>query len=142
MTTVDPAALPPTDAEITFDGGIPGFPGSTRYVIARLGDADESAFQLLQSIDEPDVALIVTEPWLFFPDYAPVIPDADQEDLELTSPDDAIVFCSVTLDSQAGAVYLNLLGPFVVNGTTRRGRQVVLAESGYPTRARVELAGD
>jgi flagellar assembly factor FliW len=36
-------------------------------------------------------------------------------------------------------VFVNLMGPFVVNPNTRRGCQFVLAGSGYPLRAPVKL---
>jgi flagellar assembly factor FliW len=36
-------------------------------------------------------------------------------------------------------VFVNLMGPFVVNPKTRRGCQFVLAGSGYPLRAPVKL---
>jgi flagellar assembly factor FliW len=120
-----------------FEDGIPGFAGSTRFAL--LNVSEDSAFQLLQSLDEPDVAMIVTVPWLFFPDYAPELSELERQELELDAKEDAVIFSAVTLDADHGAVYLNLLGPFVVNVRTHRGRQVVLADSGYPVRAEARL---
>lgn len=50
-----------------------------------------------------------------------------------------MIFCPVTLDSAQRTVYLNLLGPFVVNARTNAGRQIVLTDSGYPVRAPVQI---
>jgi flagellar assembly factor FliW len=86
------------------------------------------------------MALIVTVPWLVFPEYSPEISELERKQLRLESPDDAIVFCPVTLTGDPDTVYVNLLGPFVVNGETLEGRQVVLADSEYPVRAPVTLA--
>jgi len=36
-------------------------------------------------------------------------------------------------------VYVNLLGPFVVNVATRVGRQFVLNDTDWPLRARVDI---
>jgi flagellar assembly factor FliW len=122
---------------LTFEDGIPGFPGSRRFVLVEV--AEDSAFQLLQSVDEPDVALVVTVPWIFFPDYAPELSELERAALGIEHREDAIVFCPVTLDVEHETVFLNLLAPFVVNAATRRGRQVILLESGYPVRAPVKL---
>jgi flagellar assembly factor FliW len=118
---------------ILFEDGIPGFAGSRRFALVNV--AEDSAFQLLQSLDEPDVAMIVTVPWLFFPDYAPELSELERAELELESAEDAVIFSAVTLNAEESTISLNLLGPFVVNVRTRRGRQVVLSDSDYPVRA-------
>ncbi len=123
---------------VTFPDGLPGLPGYEHFVLVEI--VEDGVFQRLQSIDDSDVAMYVCVPWLFFPDYAPELAPAEQEDLGIERVEDALVFCPVTLDPDAGRVYVNLLGPFVVNAGTRRGRQLVLAGSDYPTRAPIELA--
>lgn len=119
-----------------FAEGIPGFPGCRSFHLTDL--ASDSAFQLLECVDDPDVSIVVTVPWTFFPEYAPVVDDEAQEALGLDSPDDAVVFCPVTL-GEDDTVFVNLLGPFVVNARTRLGRQLVL-DGDQPLRAPVRLA--
>lgn len=121
------------DPAIEFEDGIPGFPDARRFVIVEL--VDDGAFQLLQSVEDPDLALVVAVPWLFFPDYTPELTDVDQSGLGIESQDDAVVFCAVTLDGETKTASMNLLGPFVVNTKTRKGRQVVLAEQDYAIKA-------
>ena len=125
------------DRVLTFEEGIPGFPQLREFVLVELGG--EGLFRELRSVEEPDVAMIVCVPWSFFPGYAPELSDDEQADLGLERPEDAVVFCPVTLDAANDRVYVNLLGPFVVNTATRRGRQLVLTDSGYPVRAELEL---
>lgn len=130
------------DAEIEekilrFPDGIPGFPELQRFVIVEF--REDGAFQQLQSVDDPDVAMIVCVPWLFFPDYAPVVGDIEQHALELESSDDAILFVPVSVDAESGEVSLNLLGPFVVNAKTRVGTQLVLSGTEYQVRTPVEI---
>lgn len=122
---------------VHFLDGIPGFPNLERFVVVEL--RDDGAFQQLQSVDDPDISVIVTVPWLFFPDYAPVLSDAEQEELELESADDAVVFVPVSFDAGSRQASLNLLGPFVVNSKTRRGSQVVLTGSEYSVRTPIDL---
>ncbi len=122
-----------------FPDGLPGLPDLERFVIVEL--REDGAFQQLQSLDNIDISMIVCVPWLFFPDYAPVLSDVEQAELELETADDAILFVPVTIDSETREIFLNLLGPFVVNVKTRKGRQLVLTGTDYSTRTPIELPG-
>jgi flagellar assembly factor FliW len=134
----DDPEVPLEDVVLTFDDGIPGFPEVRRFALVE--EVPDSAFQLLQCVDDPDVAIIVTVPWLFFPEYSPEISDLEARELGLEVPEDAVVFNPVTLDAEHDLVYVNLLGPFVVNSRTRQGRQLVLTDSDHPTRAPLDLS--
>lgn len=118
--------------ELAFDDGIPGFPRSRRFRLTQTGP--DRAFQLLESLDEPGVSLLVVEPWLLFPDYEPDLPDADCEALGLADPGQAAVLCAVTVDGAAREAWANLRAPFVINVATHHGRQVVL-DADLPLRA-------
>ena len=122
-----------------FPDGLPGLPDLEHFVIVEL--REDGAFQQLQSLDNVDVSMIVCVPWLFFPDYAPVLSDLEQAELELESADDAVLFVPVSFDTDSRQMFLNLLGPFVVNAKTRKGRQLVLTGTDYTTRTPIELPG-
>ena len=126
--------------ELEFPAGIPGLPGATTFVLesATSDGSDDPLFEVLRAVDN-SVALIVTQPWSFFPDYAPDLPDEELDEIGIKGPEDVTIFCSVTLDQTAHCVYVNLLGPFVVNVTTRVGRQIVLTDGDWPVRARVDI---
>jgi flagellar assembly factor FliW len=120
-----------------FADGIPGFPDHRRFLLVDV--VEGGAFQLMQSIDDEQMSMVVGVPWVFFPDYSPELPEADERELGITDPADAVVFCPVTLDPDDDVAYVNLLGPFVVNIKTLQGRQVVLADDTHPVRAEVRL---
>ncbi len=122
-----------------FPDGLPGLPDLERFVIVEL--REDGAFQQLQSLDNVDVSMIVCVPWLFFPDYAPVLSDLEQAELGLETADDAILFVPVSFDRGSRQMFLNLLGPFVVNAKSRKGRQLVLTGTNYSTRTPIELPG-
>lgn len=124
---------------LRFPDGLPGLPELERFVIVEL--REDGAFQQLQSVDNIDISMIVCVPWLFFPDYAPILSDVEQAELGLESADDAILFVPVSFDADTRQVFLNLLGPFVVNAATRVGRQLVLTGTDYSTRTPIELPG-
>lgn len=120
-----------------FPDGLPGLPELENFVVVEL--REDGAFQQLQSLDDIDVSMIVCVPWLFFPDYAPVLSDLEQAELGLETADDAILFVPVSFDPESRQVFLNLLGPFVVNAKTKVGRQLVLTGTDYSTRTPIEL---
>ena len=122
------------DGVLHFPDGIPGFPDARAFLLGDL--TEDGVFQLLQAAQDPDLSMVVSQPWLFFPDYAPELPEEDRADLGIESPDEAVVFCAVTA-GESDQLYVNLLGPFVVNPHTRTGRQVVLADQDWPLRAPV-----
>jgi flagellar assembly factor FliW len=128
------------EQHLEFDDGIPGFPDAHRFQLVEI--VDDGAFQLLQSVDDPDLAMVVAVPWLFFPDYSPELTDMDQSGLGIEDEQDAVVFCAVTLDSEQRTAHMNLLGPFVVNVKTRKGRQIVLTDQDYPLRAELPLGSN
>jgi flagellar assembly factor FliW len=138
VTDSAPAHEHAPEGVITFPEGIPGFPHAHRFVLSDLDD--EGTFQLLDCLDDEHLSMVVCIPWLLFPDYAPEIDPVTQADLGLERPEDAIVFVSVTVEPDDEALYCNLLGPFVVNARTLRGRQVVQHDVELPVRASVPLA--
>ena len=111
--------------------GLLGFPDVTRFAL--VDASDDGAYFWLQAVDDPQLAFLAAVPWAFFPDYEPELSDSDQEALALTDATDAMVLCLLTITEDA--VTANLLGPVVINAVTRSGRQIVLGDSEYSTRA-------
>jgi flagellar assembly factor FliW len=123
---------------LTFDGGIPGFASAERFT---LGDfTEDGTFQLLRSLDDPELSLVVTSPWLFFPDYGLDLPETERRELGIEDPAEALVFCSVIAEDTE-ELFLNLKAPFVANARTRAARQVVLDDPDLPLRALVPSGG-
>lgn len=120
---------------LLFDEGIPGFPDARRFLLEEL--VPDGVFHLFRNLDDPDLAMVVADPWTFFPDYAPELTELEKTGLELGDSQDAIVFCSVRFDED-GAV-MNLVGPFVVNIRTGRGCQIVLTDQELLLRAQLVL---
>lgn len=118
---------------LSFPEGLLGFPEARRFAMVESDDA--GVYFWLQSVDDPSLAFLTVMPWAFFPDYAVDLPEAEERSLELEREGDALVLCLLTVHRDTKAITANLLGPLVINAVSRRGRQVVLAESGYPVRA-------
>ena len=126
------------DRIISFPKGLLGFPAAKRYCLLEPGD--EACFFWLQSLDDPALAFVVTDPALFVPDYSvPIRPD-QMSDLSLSRLEDAQVF--VIVNKVEAQLTGNLQGPLVINTLTRAGEQMVLAEKRWTTRHPLMRVGE
>lgn len=118
---------------ITMPEGVIGFEDCTRYVVVH--QDEKSPFKWLQSLDDGAVAFPIIDPWQFKADYAPTLAKNDAAWLELTEETPKLVFVIVTIprDNPRGMT-ANLLGPLVINGLTRRGKQMIVEDTCYTTK--------
>lgn len=128
------------DAVVDFPDGLIGLPGRRFALVAQSPD---SPFYWLHAVDEPAIAVPVTNPWLFFSDYDVKISDEDARRLELQRPDDAEILCVVRACPELADFTVNLVSPVVINAASLLGRQVINEVGGYAVRqplfAEVEL---
>jgi len=115
---------------ITVPKGLLGFPQFTRYALIQTGQ--ENYFFWLQSVDEPGLAFVVTDPGIFFKDYDIPLRDETLADLQISDPQavQLFVICNKVDNWLTG----NLLGPIVVNAANCLAEQVVLTEKRWTTR--------
>lgn len=108
------------EAVIEFPTGLIGVGGSRFALLAR----DEStAFQWLHELDEPELALPVTDPFAFFPDYAVEISDSEAMRIGVEDPAATDVYVIVRAAEELEGFSANLLAPILVcNG---KGHQVI-----------------
>ncbi|MBY0449602.1 MAG: flagellar assembly protein FliW [Cyanobacteria bacterium] len=124
------------DRIIEFVGPILGFEQYSRFVI--LDHSEDSPFKWLQSVDEADLAFVITNPKFFGIDYEFALPTETAEILALTNADDALVVTLVNIPpNNPGLMTANLLGPLVVNQQNRRALQAILSESKFSTKTRL-----
>ena len=114
-----------------FADGLLGFEHLSDFAVVAADD--DGVYFWLQSADDSSVAFLTVVPGLFFPDYEPDVPDLDVEALDLSKPSDAHVLCIITIGEDA--ITANLLGPVIVNVSTRAARQVVLGEQRWSVHA-------
>lgn len=118
------------DRVITFPKGILGFAGHKRFCLLEPGE--DACFFWLQSVDDPALAFVVTDPAIFVPEFTVPIRPEQMQDLSLGKLEDAQVFVIVNkIENQLTG---NLQGPLVVNTLSKVGEQFVLAEKRWTTR--------
>ena len=99
------------EAVLSFPRGLIGLGGS-RYALLST-DAD-SPFSWLHSVEDPDLALPVTRPWQFFPDYEVVLPDGEAAALGLRDDVPADVWVTVRATERVEDFTANLRAPIVI----------------------------
>jgi flagellar assembly factor FliW len=118
------------DRVINFPKGLLGFQEQKRYCL--LQPNDDACFFWLQSLENPDLAFVITDPNLFVAEYSVPIRNEQMEDLRLSKLEDAQVF--VIVNKVGEKLTGNLQGPLVVNTLAKVGEQFVLAEKRWTTR--------
>jgi flagellar assembly factor FliW len=121
---------------LTFVGPVAGFPQHRAFVLTEIDPS--SMVCALRSLDDPDVRFLVLPPGPLFPEYAPEISDDWAETLELSQADDALVLVIVNPGTSIADATVNLMAPIVINTSTLRAAQVVLADD-LPLRAPLPL---
>jgi flagellar assembly factor FliW len=115
---------------MNFPHGLLGFPEHKRYALIQTGR--DSCFFWLQSIEDPALAFVVTDPNVFFRDYDVPLRDELVAEMQMSDPRFAQIFviCNRIDDWLTG----NLLGPIVINVANHSAQQVVLTEKKWTTR--------
>jgi flagellar assembly factor FliW len=112
---------------IEFPHGLIGLGGQRFAIVER-----EGSFSWLHSIDDPSLALPVTNPWDFFADYSVELSDEDSEPIN-AAPADVAVWVTVRAGAELADFYANLRAPILV--AEGQGHQVINESPDAPVRA-------
>lgn len=118
------------DRVIVFPKGLLGFASFTRFCL--LEPANDACFFWLQSLEDPSLAFVVTDPSLFVADYSVPIRPEQVAELGLDRFEDAKVLVIVNKIEQT--LTGNLQGPVVINVNNRQAEQLVLVDKRWTTR--------
>ena len=130
-----------TDADVLeFPWGLPGFPSLRRWIA--LNVESQSNFVWLQSLDDMNVALPTADPYVIFEDYNPKLPAYAAAALDINDPSEFTLLGVVVVTENAEEMTMNLFAPLVINLRTRKGRQIVLENSGFSVRQPIPRKAD
>lgn len=118
--------------EICFTWGIPGL-DYNQFTLSLL--TDDSPFYYLRSVEQPEVGLLLINPFLVFKDYEFELTDDVTSQLKITNEKQVLVFCTVNTSRGVDSATVNLLAPIVINSAHLVGKQVVLNDKKYSLRA-------
>jgi len=124
-------SIPPGNV-LVFPRGLIGFEGQREFTLIRV--KDDSPFLILQSMSDPGLGLLVTDPFAFLGDYKISVGDAELKLLKLENIRQMAVLVTVTIPhGQPEQTTLNLSGPLVINHEARIGMQIPQVDSDFPS---------
>ena len=118
---------------VTFNKGIPGFNELKKFILLDLEEYEP--FKLLQSLEDDEIALIVTSPYEFFNQYEIKLSEETIKNLEIESAEQVMILTTVTLNSDVKKITTNLQGPIVINTSNNFGEQIILDNSKYKVKS-------
>jgi len=120
-----------TENLIHFPDGLIGFEELRDFVV--MPNREEGPLFWIQSVEDKDIAFLLTDPQNFFVDYA-VAPDkTEQTKLQSSTVDECYALAVVTLQPDK-SVTLNLAAPVIFSPQSNRALQVILEGAPYNTR--------
>ena len=137
MISIDTKHFGPIQIEehdvVIFPEGIPGFEGSRRFTL--LGKNDGAApFFWLQSLDQPDVSLVVMDPFAIYDQYSVEVADEELNVLAINDPERIMTLCVVVIPEDVKQIRANLKAPILINLENNIGKQVMQHNDALPIR--------
>mgnify|MGYP001243309066 FL=1 len=120
---------------ISFPNGILGFPDQTNYAL--INTDDNSPLKWLQSLEDPTLAFVVTNPNLFKPDYMVDAYRKDLAEINVQNEEEVLVLVIVTVPKDPSKMTANLKGPILINTQNRLAKQLVIDNNEYEIRFRL-----
>ena len=121
---------------VHFKNGIPAFEDEKEFII--LPYDEESPYYFMQSLKSPDLAFLLTVPFLFFPNYTFEIDDNSLEELEINPKTKTLYYTLITIpNGNIRYMTTNLLAPIVLNIDNMTAKQIVLEKTNYTTKERL-----
>ena len=116
------------DNALLFPEGLIGFEELRKFVV--MPNEKEGPLFWIQSVEDPQVAFILTDPTGFYYDYK-VVPDGqEQKKLGIGANDECLIVSVVTVSSDR-KVTLNLAAPILFAPETNRALQVILEGTNF-----------
>lgn len=121
------------DTIFHFAQGIPGFEQLKKFEFEDIGA--DIPMKLMRSVGEQEVSLLVASPFIFYPEYEWELADSIKKELGISNEKDVEVWSIITIPDDPAAATINLLAPIVLNRTTKLGKQLIIHDHTYSSRA-------
>jgi flagellar assembly factor FliW len=121
----DPANL------LHFPAGMIGFPTLHSFIV--MPNKKEGPLFWIQSVDDTDIAFVLTDPTYFFLDYKVIPNQSEKNSLQISDDADCYVLSVVTVPPDQN-ITLNLAAPILFAPKTNRAIQVILETTEYNSR--------
>jgi flagellar assembly factor FliW len=114
-----------------FPAGMIGFPTLHDFVV--MPNKKEGPLFWIQSVDDPAIAFVLTDPSNFFLDYHVAPDESEKNTLQINNDDECFVLSVVTVPKDQ-EISLNLAAPILFSPRTNRAIQVILENTKYQSK--------
>ncbi len=118
---------------LTMPEGLPGFLEFKRFIL--LENPDTKPFCWFQSVENPNLALVVINPFLFKPDYNLDLKGVIRiRKWSAVRPEDLLIYVVVNISEtnlHQKKITANLIGPLIINPFKNEVVQLVLSDGVY-----------
>ena len=118
---------------INFPSGLLAFEDQKDFTIVDNED-EENPFMWLQSLNNPDLAFVIINPFVFKSDYDFNISESTVEKLKIKSQKDLSIYTIVVIPEDIKEMTANLSGPIIINNKERLGKQIIVDNNDYTTK--------
>lgn len=118
---------------ITFEKGLIGLPDLKRFALINDAEKSDSRIQWLQSLDEPEMAMPIINPFEVIDEYNPIVNDELLETLGEYKEENLMLFLTIRVPEDITQMTINQKGPILINPDTGKGCQIIV-ESDFPVR--------
>jgi flagellar assembly factor FliW len=117
---------------ITFPKGLPGFKDLKKYILFPM--EENNVFNMLHSVDNLEIGLLVVSPFLVVKDYEFDIEETLSKELKIENQEDVIVLNTVCMNNDMKKATVNLKAPIVINNKEKIGEQLIIDNEKYLTK--------
>lgn len=111
------------DTVIHFPRGLAGFEDQHDFTLLPI--RPDAPLLILQSMQRPEVGLLVADPYSFLDSYPVMLGDAEQQLLKVDKSEDTAILVTVSIpEGKPHDAMLNLTGPIIINHHARIGIQI------------------
>ncbi len=118
----DPAHL------LHFPAGLIGLPNLHHFIV--MPNKKTGPLFWIQSVEDPDIAFVLTDPTNFFLDYQLKPEESERQSLQLDQEDEYFILTIVTVPADQN-ITVNLAAPILFAPKTNRAIQVIVENSSY-----------
>ena len=122
------------DEVLYFAGGLCGFEKEKRFAILPFDTEIQSPLEWLQSLQNPELAFVITDPVLFISDYRVNLMDHEKTEIGLYQDGFCLIRSIVNIPSVYIDMTANLVAPIVINPDKNLAKQFILTTLEYDTR--------
>lgn len=127
----DPANL------LHFPAGMIGFPTLHNFIV--MPNKKEGPLFWIQSVDDADIAFVLTDPTNFFFDYQIQPDESEKSSLHIEGDGECYVLAVVTVPPDQ-KITLNLTAPILFSPKTNRAIQVILEKTDFSPKTPLPLS--